>query len=40
MFTTEGYRQLNVFDHLIDQKVPSFRTVAKLLEALHIKLDM
>ena len=32
-FTAEGYRQLNVFDHLISQKVRSFRTFSKLLEA-------
>ena len=26
-------RQLNVFDHLVSQKVHSFRTLSKLLEA-------
>ena len=31
----EGYRQLNVFDHLVSQKVRSFRTFSKLLEALQ-----
>ena len=31
----EGYRQLNVFDHLISQKVNAFRTFSKLLEALR-----
>ena len=31
----EGYRQLNAFYHLISQKVRSFRTFSKLLEALQ-----
>ena len=44
-FTEEGYRQLNVFDHLISQKVRSSRTFSKLLDFSttvrnSIKLDM
>ena len=31
---TEGYRQLNVFDHFINQKLHSFKTFSELLEAL------
>ena len=34
-FFAYAYRQLNVFDHLISQKVRSFRTFSKLLEALQ-----
>ena len=30
IFTAEGFRQLNVFDHLTSQKVRSFRTFSKV----------
>ena len=40
----EGYRQLNrqlnVFDHLIGQKVRSFRTFSKSLEALQYETGL
>ena len=34
-FQGGSYTQLNVFDHMISQKVRSFRTFSKLLEALQ-----
>ena len=35
-----GYRQLNVFDYLMSQKVRSFRTFSKLLKALQYETEL